>query len=145
MKPIYLLPLTCLALSACAVQPITAANPATIIYGANDAKIRNNIARACDEVQLHIEQQAGNSVSCVREAGAGTQMVYQYRNGPAVQMKYQFSWFDAGDGGIKVTGNAWYEAQNAFGAADRNSGPALAQSTQVILDKVKVRIEGKRK
>lgn len=147
MKSTYIIAFVSVCLSACAVQPVTVSRPETIVYGGSNTKIRNAIARACDEVQLHIEQQSENSVTCGREAGMGAQIAYQYGNGSAVQMKYQFNWFEAGDGGTKVTGNAWYEAQNAFGASERNNGgsTALAQSAQAMLNKVKARVEGGRK
>lgn len=137
---IILAGLACVAVAGCAPQPIIP-NPQTIIYKSSAAKIRNAVTRVCDENQLNIEQQTDTSVLCSAAANAGAQMVYGFQYGSGVTVKYKFTWFSLEDG-IKVTGNSWFESQNAYGMTKQNTAPQLKTWAQSALDTVKERLEG---
>ncbi len=139
-----MLGLVCVTLAGCTPQPVVP-NPQTIVYKANATKIRNAITRVCDESQLQIEQQTDTSVLCSATADTGAQFVYGYKYGSDVMVKYQFTWFTTGDGGIKINGNPWFESQNVYGMNNRNQAAHLKTWAQGALNTVKERLDGGRK
>lgn len=127
-------------LSACTQNPKVdvISKPAIVVSGKSTERVLAKIAEICDRQDLIIDDRTSSSVVCSKDAPLGAQVLLSTRYGTDVKSRVRFNAFTI-DSGVKVSANAWYDTQNAFGQTNKvdiNGGPAREQ-IQSILNQVK--------
>lgn len=114
--------------------------PQVQIKGASLSSIRAGLSEQCEEKGFFVVDQRDNTVICQKESPMMAQVLFS-TPGSDVTSNLRYNIYKTNAGPAKVTAQAWFENQNAYGGIKRTPVTGENQKIQAMLNDLKKRLE----